>query len=395
MAIQWNQLTSIQPPSVIAQLPATPPSDGLNSLAGGIMQGLQQGSAIQTQGVMRDQARQQMEQNAKLFPSQLANQEAITKHNQTIVQQDLRSESGIAAYRQNVSKSYDDAIKAMGAIDPVGAVKMQQEQADLQKKQADAASAMSDSRTKQTALLPQLQITVSNLVSDSINLSTQEDPKTGQPVTDWNKANQVYQQKLEPVRKTTPDLLPAFPEKLDQGSAINVMSSGQMAHAEIAAQGLAKNPKDNSTPDMKNSKRLAELDVKEKKGTITEEEAAEKSRLEATTVNKESSPQLAKVQSLVDDLQSQYDKLKDKSTPGARRILQKLQEAKAAVAKETNPGLIQGAVNKVADFVGLGESSPASPSSNVTSPPSQEDIEFTAKKYNMTPEQVKKKLGIQ
>lgn len=236
-SIDWGQLSPIAGSKVIASV-APRPDDSLNSLAGGIMSGIQQGQQIQASNQAIAASKQDMAQKAALFPETLRNEQGIANQNQAKGQADMRSEAGIQSFINASKQGHDAATKAIMAVDPVGGIKMQQDYADLQQKQAAAAGEMAKTRGEELKILPQLQISVANTIQSSVSLAT--DPKTGQ--IDLQKANQIYQQQLMPIAKNTPDILTAFPPQLDAGSAANAVAIGNMAHARMAQDYLTTHP---------------------------------------------------------------------------------------------------------------------------------------------------------
>jgi hypothetical protein len=252
--INWQQLSPIQAPQVVAQLPVNNAPSNVDSLASGIMGGLAQGQQIAASRQNMAESQQRMEQDKQLFPSQLETSQNAASKSRMEVAAGMRTEAGIAAYQANSDKNREEALKAMEQADPVGAIKMSQDLETLKFNQAQAAKAMTENKKAQLELLPEMQVTASDLVSMSVHRATKPGPD-GQPVTDWNMANQIYQQALEPVRKNQPDTLSMFPEKLEPTTALNTIYIGQQAQAAIARKNLGKD----KTAPSDTTKRIQEI----------------------------------------------------------------------------------------------------------------------------------------
>ncbi len=255
----FDLLQSIQPPQVVGSLPAAPPQTGLDSLAGGLLQGLQAGQNMQAQRLGMDATRQQMDQSKQLFPGQLKGQELANQGAQLSNQKaqldiesaqiDFSDKKAARAKLQQMqaefSKSYADGVKFLMQKDPVSGIKMQQDFATMQESQAKAAASMADTRTKQQDALYNIQQGAGNLASTSAGLAT--DQKTGQ--IDWNKANQVYQQQLSGIKKQAPQLAEVYPDKLDQGSYLSLMKIGHDAHMNQLQKEIDKAKATEKTED--------------------------------------------------------------------------------------------------------------------------------------------------
>lgn len=253
MAINWQSLTPIQAPQVQGTIAASPASGGMNDLAGGIMQGMQQGQQMGLNAQQMKLNDQALDFNAKNNPLVLEQNQQKVETGRMDQQERQQKMAAIEAFKANSDQGYQKAAEAMTKIDPAGGIKMQQDLQDLQFKQGQAAEQMAKGRKEQLSTLHEIQITGGEMAATATSMAT--DPQTGQ--VDWNKANAAYKQMMEPLIKTAPDIASLYPPTLDQGSAMNLQKIGADAMYNKVQYELAKNPGTSAPSDT--TKRIGEI----------------------------------------------------------------------------------------------------------------------------------------
>jgi len=182
MPVNFDILGAIKPGGPIGSLPVVSPGpsgmDQANSLAGGIMQGLSQGTDIAAK-------RQAMDQSEQLFPSRLKNNEAIAAQNETKLASDkidlsnkVEAQKAIEAGRAEAKNGYEAVVAAVSQQDPATGIKMGQDLADLKQKQGAAATAIAKGNQDSLKVLQDIQITGGQLAARAQQMAA--DPKTGQ-----------------------------------------------------------------------------------------------------------------------------------------------------------------------------------------------------------------------
>jgi hypothetical protein len=193
----FGLLQAIQPPSVVAQLPQSN-SNGLDSFAGGLMGGLQQGTNIAAQ-------RQQMQQNAELFPllkqqnQQAAESGAIDLADKKQGQEDKKT------LREAAKQGEASYLKALSQISPEAVQ-------DFQLKKAQVA----ETTAKSTLYGEQATGQGLDNYSTSINIQAQinssalssKDPAMQQKIYEYGRAN---------APKAVQELMP---KQFDQNTAM-------------------------------------------------------------------------------------------------------------------------------------------------------------------------------
>ncbi len=248
----FGLLQAIQPPSVVAQLPQSN-SNGLDSFAGGLMGGLQQGTNIAAQ-------RQQMNQQAQLFPSIMQQNQQAAESGAIDLADKKQGQEDKKTLRDAAKQGEANYLKALSQISPEAVQ-------DFQLKKAQTAEA-----TAKSTLYGE-QATGQGLdnYSTSINIQAQinssalssQDPAMQQKIYDYGRAN---------APKAIQELMP---KQFDQNTA---MATVILAKENIADYQEREGQKNLST-NQKDDNREVLLVNKEKNNTITDGEKLELSRI--------------------------------------------------------------------------------------------------------------------
>lgn len=231
MPVNFGLLSAIQAPRVIGALPVRDPNQSMNTLAGGIMSGLQAGQQMQGQALQNEG---QATQNA-IGKIDLTNKEEALKYSQSKIAAAKQGEDQyIATLRPDDKQTYltNKAIAAKSI-------------AEAAQGNIEATYMMIDFRAAANSAAAGFQ-----------------DPK---------KAEEAYQQ----VRGTaSPDIQKVMDEHYNPVTAPAAITAGAIAHAHYLENkfGTAGAAKDNRTPEIKNAEYVAGVNEKIRNGTATQKD---------------------------------------------------------------------------------------------------------------------------
>lgn len=215
MAINWNIQTPIEAPRVVGQVPIMP--NQLSTLAGGVMQGLEAGSAMQTQAVERARMQQDMAQSAALFPGQQQIQQQQAQIGAMNLQQAQLQAQTAAQMRQSFQQSWAQGMATMQKVDPAGYAKMQSDMATYQMNMQKAASYHADTQTKTLANYDHFVMAGANMA------------RAAQMGRTPQEQNAIYQQNLNFMRKSDPETAALYPQQYDDKTGAFLIAEGTQA----------------------------------------------------------------------------------------------------------------------------------------------------------------------
>lgn len=263
--ILWNQLAPINPPQVMGQI-APQQASSLNSLAGGVMEGVAQADAMKTNAMQRAQTQQTMDQRQALFPGQLeAQQLGLEKGRMELTS--LQEAREYAQQLKTASKQSEGQY--INTLNPVDKVSYLKGKADLQKTVAE----ISGIETQSTKVgLDNYHAAISN-IGQTFNAASQ-----GRTPEEKQKIFGMAMGMLpEPIQKIMTD------KGMNEYNDQNAAAAMQLATEERANWVLqhAKDLKPSSK--MQNARRIAELKAGISSGTATNEDRDELQSLQQQT----------------------------------------------------------------------------------------------------------------
>lgn len=256
MPIDFSLLNAKAPSSNMQSLGSYPQTQNpLNSLAGGIMQGVQEGQQMQANA-------QDMKQKAALFPSVLQNAQ-----NQAAMSTiDLSTKQGAAAQatveRQAAAQGLDNYMNVLKTTNPTSWADMQQKLEDVQNKHALTLNTMQDMHTKQlqntmneSGLLATAAATVSSITKD---------PQQQQAV--WEIQKKRFENAgIDPSQ---------YPAQFDQNWATAMVATQHINNAnylELHPQAATQQPQIGKLEDLQAEKQKALDDAIKNKGVNSPE----------------------------------------------------------------------------------------------------------------------------
>jgi len=257
MSVNFGLLGAIPPGGVVGQLPVVQPqaNNGVNSLAGGIMQGVLQGQQMQQNAQQMKATQQQMDFNSQNNPLVLEQNKQKVEGGRI----EIKNAQDAQAYRIKVETAADKNEKAyLEALRPDDKVKYLQSKATYQSTVATAAKTNSETKKQ--------EIINSYMIQDQIGAANSAALQYQEP----QKQEESYQQ----IKKTLPpDVQKLMPANFDQTFAVMAVNQGTIAHAQyLTSQFGASKAADDSTPQMKNAAEIAKLKSAIDSGTATPEE---------------------------------------------------------------------------------------------------------------------------
>lgn len=219
----FGLLQAIQPPQQIATLPSVAPRS--DNILGGIMQGLDQGQAMQARALQMEQTRQQMDQSRQLFPGQQQIQQQTIQQNQMMNQQKAQEMQDQADLRQAAQAGPDVYLNHLQKIDPNAAVQYQANQMQYQNAILQNKSSTIDLNKKERDKADR---------DNAINVAVMNQVSQMPP----QLADQEYQKYRADLIKKYPDIV--MPEKFDADSFASVMRTNQVMQAQVSEQATDK-----------------------------------------------------------------------------------------------------------------------------------------------------------
>jgi hypothetical protein len=275
MAINWGTLTGQNPTGgVVANLPMVPQSNGLNSLASGLMEGAKVGSDINRtnvlnkateQGMLAQQ--QQMDQSAQLFPLQMEQERGRATEASTKARMLLQAEKDINNIRAAANQGEAEYTKVLMKTDPMKAQEYFKAKQDYQTAILQTAGQMAQTKQQELKLAANLSIQGYQMAEESHNADL-IDPGSGA---------KVYAFKL---KQMGPTLSAMFPQEWNENTNGLLHFSGMSQIANIQEAELKKS----QTSTQKDLQRIGQL---EEKTSLTKSEKIELDGLKAVQAGKE------------------------------------------------------------------------------------------------------------
>lgn len=255
MPIDFSLLTPQPAPrqgvvGTIAPQPGRP--NGLDQLAGGLLEGAKVGTSIAAtrQGMAATQ--QSMDQSAQLFPSQLKEAEDKAATADSVLQQTQATTKSAKDVSDAFHSNWEDGMKQMAKSDPAGYLNLQGTIAKTQESLQATANAAADGKQKSLNMYNQFAMT-GYTVAQNAAAAEKSQPGSGE---------QVYQQQLKMLG---PTLSSQLPPHFDSNTFHTLTYVGATAHLD---QMKAQENKD-ATPEMKNAQAVGTLQSKVQNKTIT------------------------------------------------------------------------------------------------------------------------------
>jgi hypothetical protein len=284
MAVNYGLLQNIQPPSVVGQLPGSQQSSG-DSLASGIMGGLQQGMNIRSM-------KQNMDQNAALFPSQLLRSQQAAESEGIDLQDKKQAQKDRKDLRAASAESETKYLDALAKLNPAEAQDYMLKKAQTAKATAEVAGVLEDNKSKgldnyAKAITLQGQVAGSSLAG--------ADDEMKQRLYSYGRSN---------APKALQDIMP---EKFDQKWAIGAIKLAE----ENMADYLEKEGQKNLSSNQKDDRREVLLTNKVKNGTASEDDKLELSRIQERQGSRARGAQTSLSPSQQINVQTTVDRLKE------------------------------------------------------------------------------------
>lgn len=232
MAINWGALSPIQAPQAVGQAAPANPNAGLNGFAGGLMSGLQQGSAINANNQSVAASKQAMDQSAQMFPLQKQEAQQKIDSNNMALQGQKQAAMDAASIREATKKGDAAVYNAMYAANPVDAINFLKAKSDLAKGIADTADKVADTKAKNLNVQQQTSAAIANVFSSAYQAENTK-PGSGQQVLD------IQLSQLDP--ETQKMLISKGMNQYSNSNVAAAHSIGQNAIADIQAAKEAKN----------------------------------------------------------------------------------------------------------------------------------------------------------
>lgn len=244
MAVNYGLLTPQETAHNMQPLPQYPTqANPLNSLAGGIMSGVQEGQQVA-------KTRQDMQQSKELFPIQKANAEAVSTQNQIAARAAAQGEQDAATMRAHNGDTEANYIKVLGkTVGPAAVFQYQKTKADAQKVISEIALINSNTAVNS----PQAQAGVSITLMQAVNAAQQaESQKPGDGQKVWDIMG----------TQLPPDVQKALGEKGFNKFNSDTFAAFHTIGMDAAASMKAAQENKNSTNSQRNAKRIANLEEK-------------------------------------------------------------------------------------------------------------------------------------
>ena len=277
MPIDYSLLRPIDPKSgVVANINPNPAPGGLDQLASGLTAGANALQARQQSQAQTADTQQRTAQDAAMAPGDLQLQNQKIQDNQNILDSNAAQARDSATERTAAQQGFQQYIKSrMATGDVAGAIKVQQQQANLEQTMNIVAE-----KTGQNS--DHLNIKFGNFASTVMA----SDQKTGKPLLTPQQREDAYQQYLKTY---SPSARQMFPEHFEEGTGVNMIMLGHVAHANLMEEQEIKQAKtqDRVTPQIQNAQRIASLTNNQNR---TPEEDTELKQLESGATKQGSNP---------------------------------------------------------------------------------------------------------
>ena len=267
----FSLLQAIPQAKVVGTLPSVQPQGGVAGASNGALSGALQGSQLANDFQNRANVQQQMDQRAELQPFKLQEAQGLAQTATAQGEAATMTMDGIKALRDNAQQGLAAALEEQRKVDPIGAMKTEQQYAETRNAQGIAAKSLAEGGTAQLEYIDRIRMSAANEVNKSVAYAT--DPQTKQ--IDWNKADAIYQQSIAPIIKSAPDMRDSYPQKLDASSYALATTDGIISSTNYAEKQIQKS----GTESQKDTQREINLSNKEKIGSITANEQLELSRI--------------------------------------------------------------------------------------------------------------------
>jgi len=254
MAVNFGILAPIQPQQQIIQTPQRPSS--LDSLSGGIMQGLLQGQQIQATRQNMAATKQSMDQQAALFPGQQQIQQQTIEGNQLNLDQAKQQKLDADQLRAAAAKGEQVYLDAIGKINPSAQQDYLLKKAQVQNTLAEAFAKTATG--KGTELDNHAKAT--NIIGQAAEGALMaKDPAQQQQI--WAQSRSLL----------PPQMQKLVPQQFDQNFAM----AATVLRYEGMADFASRSGKDDRTATQKDLQRIGALEQKEKLGRISDAEVTE------------------------------------------------------------------------------------------------------------------------
>lgn len=321
MPVDFGLLQTKQPVGgVVATLPMVPQTNSLDSLAGGIMSGLQQGQQIKASRQNMAVQQQQMDQSAQAFPLQQQERQQTNEMNQMKIDSAKTQQVDIAEQRKASQQSYQAYLDVVKKQDPVQWIKIQKDESEVKKNFVDAADKMEDTKGKGVNNYYSIAEAGGNMASTAV--------QNGK-----NPAEQeaIYQQQLQYL----PDSLRAVYPKTLKGNEGLLIKIGTDAHLDLLEK--SQNDPKNTTTNQKELRQIGILEKKAKEtGGLTSIDRTELDGLKQAQAAKDQKLTVNPLDSKLAEVDTGRLKTYHDASDKAPDIAQKVQMAKAILQR---PGM--------------------------------------------------------
>lgn len=335
MPVDYSLLNFKQPVGgVVANLPvvqAAPANQDINTLAGGLMQGLMQGQQIKESKQAMDMRAQQMDQSAQMFPSQLQQSQQAAQTGAIDLESKQQSRRDVAQAREAFNKSWDQGMSVMKKNDPAGYLALMQSQATYDKTLAETSDKMADTRIKANVAYTSMAATGADLAQHAA-AAEKTNPGSGQ---------KVYEQGLKML---PPALASSYPAQYNEETHLVLTKTGMDAQFKMADETAGKSLSSNQKDD----KREAQLVEKQKAGTLNNSEQLELTRIQQRGDARARGMTGNPYDKMIIENDGKKLEALDKNDMAVDEAIQANKEALGYLAK--TPAIL---LNPVANFVGL------------------------------------------
>lgn len=251
---------------VVATIPQRP--NGLDQLAGGLIEGAKAGTDIANANSQMAQRDQEMQQSKQLFPlkQQAAQQEVASGAIDLSEKQAAQSQA--QKIRDTAFKSSDDYFQKLLQIDPVKAYAFKKGTTDIENTLADVALKQANTKKEAQNVVGATSIALAN-IADSAHQADASKPGSGA---------QVYKMlfsQLEPG--TQKNLTEVGLGEWNDNTNVILHIQGQKAAADAAEA----NAKKGASSQVKTASEMARIKLAQQAGTATEQDNQTLAQLEA------------------------------------------------------------------------------------------------------------------